>query len=91
MAKCFFLTEAQLGDLLAGLSARRPFALVEQESEVVYAPVDRENVSQLALRSPRPVTSVKSLLLPARELVAVYGRQSHCAADKDCVDNDALA
>ncbi len=76
MAECFFLTEAQFGELLVGLSGERPYALIEQESEVLYAPVDGENVSALTLRSPRPVASVKSLLFPARELVAVYGQEA---------------
>ncbi len=76
MGKCFFLREVQLGALLSGPTAQRPFALVEQDSELVYAPVNEETLPSLALRSPRPVASVKSLLFPVRELVAVYGEQT---------------
>jgi hypothetical protein len=76
VAQCFFLTEVQLSNLLSGLADQRPFALVEQEADILYAPVSEETASQLALRSPRPVTSVKSLLFPARELVAVYGQEA---------------
>jgi len=83
MAQCFFLTEAQLSSLLSGLTDQRPFALVEQESEILYALVNEETVSQLALRSPRPVTSVKSLLFPARELVAVYGRETNAGLPEE--------
>jgi len=76
MAMCFFLTEAQLSELLTRLSSRRAFALLEQESEVVYAPLTEDRISEVTLRSARPAASVKSLLFPARELVAVYGQRS---------------
>jgi len=76
MAECFFLTDEQLSRLLGGLSAQRPFALIEQDGELLYAPVTEETVADLALRAPRPVASIKSLLFPVRELVAVYGEQS---------------
>lgn len=76
MAKCFFLTEARLGEMLLGLSTQRPFALIEQESELLYAPLSEDNLAHLALRCARPAVSVKSLLFPARELVAVYGQET---------------
>lgn len=76
MAKCFFLTEAQLGEALRRSTTQPVFALIEEEPEPLYGRLTEENVARISLRAARPAATVKSLLFPARELVAVYGQET---------------
>ncbi len=82
MAEAYFLPEAELRGLLLSIGADHAAvnAFVEAdcsrtESTRLYLPLEQASDEQLAagLRSPRPHYPFKSVLMPARELVARYG------------------
>ncbi len=75
MAEPKFLAENMLGSFLACLETARKFANALIDGTALWKSVDDVAVEQIAggLRSARPLNSFKSVLLPARELVARYG------------------
>ena len=70
-----FLAEANLGAFLGGLDAARKYANVLVEDVSLWKPLEGVPAEQVAagLRAQRPLNPFKSVLMPARELVARYG------------------
>jgi len=68
----YFLAEGSLGDFAKGLMRGTLFGEVIVDDKTFYAKLTPETVDRLAMRVKPPVESVKGLLFPVRECVAVY-------------------
>lgn len=68
----YFLAEGSLAEFVKGMLRTPVYGEVVQDEKTVYAHLDAETVSRIALRVKPPVESIKGLLFPVRECVAVY-------------------
>ncbi len=75
MAECWFVSEDDLCSFLAELPGDRRYANARQDGQGVWVPLDDADPAEVVagLRGDRPFYSFKSILLPAREVVARYG------------------
>lgn len=78
MAKSKFLPDGRLSDFVAGIGATRAFVNALVDDTPLWKRFEGLEPDQInaALRRERPINPFKSLLLPARELVARYGSGS---------------
>ncbi len=76
MADIKFVPEARLVDLLRRVPGAQRYVNVRTDEGTAWAPLEEADPSAVAegLRAARPFLSAKSLLLPAREVVATYGQ-----------------
>jgi len=72
MAKTFYVSEEGLARLLKAIGSDNVYAAVRRERGPEFCRLDKVPDAELALRQPRPSSSPKALLQPARERVAVY-------------------
>ena len=68
----YFLDDASLGEFVKGLTRGSLYGCVVVDETTFYARLAPENVGRLALRVKPPVESLKGVLFPVRERVAVY-------------------
>ncbi|MGD2175072.1 MAG: hypothetical protein PVJ27_06685, partial [Candidatus Brocadiaceae bacterium] len=75
MAEARFVPDAALVEFLQGVPADRRFVNVEMDEGRLWLPLDEADPDAVnaGLRAERPFFSPKSVLTPARELVARYG------------------
>jgi len=72
VAKIFYVREADMVRLLQAIGPDDVYAAVRRERGPEFYRLDKVPGAELALRQPRPSSSMKAFLQPARERVAVY-------------------
>ncbi len=68
----FFLTEGVFREFLTRLDKSLLYGTTVEEERLVFGAVAADQIDKLTVRCARPATSVRSVMLPAKERVAVY-------------------
>ena len=75
VAKTFYVREADMVRLLQAIGPDEVYAAVRRPRGPEFSRLDKVPDAELALRQPRPSSSMKAFLQPVRERVAVYTRE----------------
>ena len=68
----YFIAEGSFGHFVEGLAKDRLYGTVARDGRSVYERLNAETVGRMAVRVAPPVESLKGLILPIKERVAVY-------------------
>ncbi len=91
MSETLFLSEDGLARLLEAVKASEVYAAVRRERGPEYCHLQKVPEAELALREPRPSSSPKAFLQPAKERVAVYTNEGFDAeASRPVCEDRAL-
>lgn len=88
MSRTLFFSEDGLVRLLEAVQASSVYAAVRRERGPEYCRLEKVSEAELALREPRPSSSPKAFLQPARERVAVYTNEGLDEAESRPVCED---
>lgn len=81
----FFVTPDNWGRVLRTIGGEDLIATVERESSLEYEPIEPGGENEVVVRGVRSHTSAKSVLFPAREVVAVYPDGGEVPAEQNRV------